>query len=182
MKTSPHNLIAIELSRLLARFKLEQRGNLFAGSFHYVPVPHSMPCFPIPVAAPISGTRLSSRQWHSFKKKLDDRSFPYMGNLPVVGLNHSDEKQIDFLVDRSIDEVVRDFLWNCQVEKYKITVDTDAVFWPRSPELISLASLTQNSMTSESVIVYPDTPFSTEEERLLRRSITSQVRLVSMME
>ena len=104
-----------------------------------------------------------------------------MGNLPVVRLNHSDEKQIDFLVDRSIDEVVRDFLWNCQVEKYKFTVDTDAVFWPRSPELISLASLTQNSMTSGSVIVYPDTPISTEEERLFK-SIAPQVRLVSMME
>ena len=131
--------------------------------------------------APISGTGLSSRQWHSLKKKLDDRSFLYMGNLPVVRVNHSDEKQIDFLVDRSIDDVVRDFLWNCQVEKYKFTVDTDAVFWPRSPELISLANLTQNSMTSGSVIVYPDTPISTEEERLFK-SIAPQVRLVSMME
>ena len=112
-------------------------------------------------------------------RKLDDRSFPYMGNVPVVRVNHSDEKQIDFLVDRLIDEVFRDFLWNCQVEKYKFTVDTDAVFWPRSPELISLASLTQNSMTSGSVIVYPDTPISTEEERLFK-SIAPQVRLVSV--
>ena len=114
-------------------------------------------------------------------RKLDDRSFPNMGNLPVVQVNHSDEKQIDFLVDRLIDEVFRNFFWNCQMKKYKFTVDTDAIFRPRSPELISLASLTQNSMTSESVIVYPDTPISTEEERLFK-SIAPQVRLVSMME
>ena len=94
-----------------------------------------------------------------------------MGNVPVVQVNHSDEKQIDFLVDRLIDEVFRDFLWNCQVENYKFTVDTDAIFRPRSPELISLASLTQNSMTSGSVIVYPDTPISTEEEHLLKASL-----------
>lgn len=114
-------------------------------------------------------------------RKQDDRSFPYMGNVPVIRVNHSDEKQIDFLVDRLIDEVFRDFLWRCQVEKYNFMANTDAIFLPRSPELISLASLPQNTMTPGSVIVYPDTPISIEEERLFK-SIAPQVRLVSMME
>lgn len=40
-----------ELNRLLARFKLGLWGKLFAGSFHYLPVPHSMLCSPFPAPA-----------------------------------------------------------------------------------------------------------------------------------
>ena len=114
-------------------------------------------------------------------RNLDDRSFPYMGNVPVVRVSHREEKRIDFLINRLIDEVYRDFLWRCQVEKYKSETDTDAIFVPRPPELISLAGLPQQPGGTESVIVYPDTPISKEEERLFKL-IAPQIKLVSMME
>ncbi|MDE0532569.1 MAG: hypothetical protein OXI01_14145 [Albidovulum sp.] len=44
---------------------------------------------------------------------LDDRSFPYSGNVPVIRLDDRQEERIDFVVDLLIDEVLKDFLWRC---------------------------------------------------------------------
>ena len=114
-------------------------------------------------------------------RKLDDRSFPYLGNAPVVRVNHRDVNQIDFLISCLIDEVFRDFLWRCQVEKYKSKTKTEANFVPHPPELISLASLTHQPGAANPVVVYPGIPISIEEEGLFNK-IAPQVRLVSMME
>lgn len=112
---------------------------------------------------------------------LDDRSFSYLGNAPVVRVNHREVKRIDFLIGCLIDEVFRDFLWRCQVEKYKSETNIDAIFVPHPPELITLASFTQQPGAVDLVVVYPGIPISIEEERLFNK-IAPKVRLVSMME
>ena len=112
--------------------------------------------------------------------KLDDRSFPYLGNVPLVQLDHEIPDQIDFLIHRLLDEVFKDLLWRCKIELHTKQVNSGVIFMPRLPELISLAAVGRQN-TSESVIVYPDPPLSSEEENLFT-NIAPHIRLRSVLE
>ena len=114
-------------------------------------------------------------------RKLDDCSFPYMGNVPVIRLEDGEEDRIDFLIDRLLDEVLKDFLWCCQVELHRPKAAPGVIFIPRSPELISLANIPTEVEGTDAVIVYPGPPISCEEERLFMK-IAPRVKLRSMME
>lgn len=109
---------------------------------------------------------------------LDERSFPYMGNVPVVRMDPSAADRIDYIVSRLLDEVLKDFLWRCRVELAKPAASDDIVFLPRPPELISLAGLPKSA---EATLVYPDPPIGAEEQRLFEE-IAPMVRLRSMTE
>ena len=109
---------------------------------------------------------------------LDERSFPYMGNVPVVRMDPSTADRIDYIVSRLLDEVLKNFLWRCRVELAKPAASDDIVFLPRPPELISLAGLPKSS---EATLVYPDPPIGAEEQRLFEE-IAPTVRLRSMTE
>lgn len=112
---------------------------------------------------------------------FDERSFPYMGNVPVVSLDPCDIERIDLTVNHLLDEVLKDFLWRCQIELTQNTIDPNVVFMPRPPELISLACLPAETEVPKPVIVYPDPPLSTEEERLFA-NVAPHVRLRSLIE
>ena len=71
---------------------------------------------------------------------LDERGFPYMGNVPVVRMDPTAADRIEYVIGRLLDEVLKDFLWRCWVAVGG-SVETDVVFLPRPPELISLAGL-----------------------------------------
>lgn len=111
---------------------------------------------------------------------VDERGFPYMGNVPLVRLEPEHEERIDFVISRLIDEVLKDFLWRCQVQ-IAGTQDPNVIFLPRPPELISLASLPPVSEAPHPLVVYPDPPLSTEEERLFS-TIAPHVQLRSRSE
>lgn len=98
--------------------------------------------------------------------KLDERGFPYMGNVPIVRMDPRRPERIDFVVGRLLDEVLKNFLWLCRLELWRATAGPAVMFVPRPPELISLAGLPKATDVSDPVIVYPDPPLSTEEERL----------------
>lgn len=112
---------------------------------------------------------------------LDERGFPYMGNVPVVRLDPRGEDRIDFVIGRLLDEVLKDFLWRCQVEVVRVAAEPNVVFVPRPPELISLASLPPTTDIPNPVIVYPDPPLGAEEERLFA-DVAPQVQLRSLTE
>jgi TIR domain len=113
---------------------------------------------------------------------LDERNFPYMGNVPVVRMNSKPIKKerIDFVIGCLLDEILKDFLWRCRVELVK---DVSGVaFLSRPPELISLVGLNKSgSGTGTSLIVYPDPPLGAEEERLFEE-LAPGIRLRSMIE
>lgn len=111
---------------------------------------------------------------------LDERGFPYLGNVPIVRMDPGGVDRIDVVVGRLLDEVLKDFLWRCRVELVGTAVDPAVVFVPRPPELISLAGLPPSSLP-DPVIVYPDPPLSAEEERLFEL-VAPRVRLQSMTE
>lgn len=112
---------------------------------------------------------------------LDERGFPYLGNVPVVRLEPRGADRIDFVIGRLLDEVLKDFLWRCRVELARGSAAPSVVFVPRPPELISLAGLPPAADVPEPVIVYPDPPLSAEEERLFAE-IAPHVQLRSLTE
>jgi hypothetical protein len=111
---------------------------------------------------------------------LDERGFPYMGNVPLVRLEPASVDRIDFVIARLLDEVLKDFLWRCHVELVA-TKDLSVVFLPRPPELIALANLPPIADVPNPLIVYPDPPLSTEEERLFA-DVAPHVQLRSRTE
>ena len=111
--------------------------------------------------------------------KLDERCFPYMGNVPVIRLDSCEIDRIDFMIIHLLDEVLKDFLWRCRIEVARPMADHAVVFMSRSPELISLANL--SAEIDEPVIVYPDPPLSAEECDLFA-NIAPRVQLCSLTE
>ena len=112
---------------------------------------------------------------------VDERGFPYMGNVPVVRLEPSQPVRVDVVIGRLLDEVLKDFLWRCRVELVRSMADRTVVFVPRPPELVSLANLPPVDDVPEPVIVYPDPPISAEEERLFA-DVAPRVQLRSLTE
>ncbi|MDR2332580.1 MAG: toll/interleukin-1 receptor domain-containing protein [Burkholderiaceae bacterium] len=132
---------------------------------------------------------IEAKRWHiplvvaNSINDIDERGFPYMGNVPVVRLEPGGADRIDFVIARLLDEVLKNFLWRCRIalELSDEKFDPAIVFVPRPPELISLASLPSEVDVSHPVIVYPDPPLSAEEERLFAK-ISPRVQLRSLTE
>lgn len=111
--------------------------------------------------------------------ELDERGFPYMGNVPIVRMDPRQAERINVVIARLLDEVLKDFLWRCRIQL--VNSEQSAVqFVPRAPELISLAGLKFPDV-GQPIIVYPDPPLSAEEERLFEE-IQPGIRLRSFTE
>lgn len=113
-------------------------------------------------------------------ENLDERSFPYMGNVPVVRLEPKEIVNIHFVIYRLLDEVLKKFLWDCKVKLIE-NLDPSLIFIPRYPELISLTYIANAKEHKNITIVYPDPPLSAEEERLFF-DIVPHVQLRSFTE
>jgi TIR domain len=109
---------------------------------------------------------------------LDERGFPYMGNVPFVRMDPAKVDRIEYVVARLLDEVMKDFLWQCRVELVKRGDAAEVIFLPRPPELISLAAV---EPAKPMTFVYPDPPLGAEEQRLFE-VIAPTLRLKSMTE
>ena len=111
---------------------------------------------------------------------LDERGFPYMGNVPVVRMDPETADRIDDMIGRLLDEVLKDFLWRCRVELVQPSAGPEVRFLPRPPELISLVGLGRRP-GEDVVLVYPDPPLGSEEQRLFEE-VAPTVRLRSLTE
>lgn len=108
-------------------------------------------------------------------RDVDERGFPYMGNVPIVRMDPNRIDRIEEVIGHLLDEVFKDFLWRCRIA---LTGDanSEALFMPRHPELISLANLPARTEVANPMIVYPDPPLGDEEEQLFEK-IAPHVRL-----
>ena len=125
---------------------------------------------------------------------IDERGFPYMGNVPIVRMEPNETGRIEVVIGRLLDEVFKDFLWQCCVELAGRS-NSGALFMPRPPELISLANpaftsfanpelisapaLPTDTDVANPTIVYPDPPLGAEEEQLFEK-IAPHVRLLNL--
>ncbi|MBF0528213.1 MAG: toll/interleukin-1 receptor domain-containing protein [Deltaproteobacteria bacterium] len=110
----------------------------------------------------------------------DERGFPYLGNVPIVRMDPHASDRIDAIVGRLLDEVLKDFLWRCRLELFRVN-DPAVLFLPRPPELISLVGLPPIKDVPEPTIIYPDPSLSAEEESLFT-AVAPHVRMFSLTE
>jgi len=109
---------------------------------------------------------------------IEERGFPYLGNVPVVRMDPSACNRIPMVINRLLDEVFKDFLWRCRVQLGE-SHGIKAVFLPRAPELISLVAtrLMPTLQRGKHIVVYPDPPLGAEEESLLT-SVAPKLRFL----
>lgn len=98
-------------------------------------------------------------------RETDQRSIPYMGNVPIVRMGVDQQDRIPTVIGCLLDEVFRTYLWRCRVEPFRET-HSHVLFTARPPELISLATLSEYESKASSAIVYPEPPLGTDEARL----------------
>lgn len=96
---------------------------------------------------------------------VDERAFPYLGNVPVVPMDPATKDRLAEIAGRLLDEVLVDYLWRCRVEALPER-RPGTVFMSRPPELVSLATLWGERDTRR-VVVYPDPPLDNKELCLL---------------
>lgn len=105
----------------------------------------------------------------------EERSFPYLGNVPVVRLDAGRTDRIPLVVGRLIREVLKDHLWRCRCALARAAAKRAKVtFVPRTPELMALAAVRRGG----GLVVYPDPPMAEEESRLFNE-VAPRVRLLS---
>ena len=125
---------------------------------------------------------------------IDERGFPYLGNMPIVRMDPNETGRIEVVIGRLLEEVFKDFLWQCRVELAGRS-NSGVLFMPRPPELISLANpaftsfanaelisapaLSADADAANPTIVYPDPPLGAEEEQLFEK-IAPRVRLLNL--
>lgn len=105
----------------------------------------------------------------------EERGFPYLGNVPVVRMDPSEKKRIVHVVSRLLDEVFKDFIWECQTRLYR-TKKSKVEFISSPPELLTLIRYTEADAHGKyravpKTIVYPDPPLSKEEELLFEQLV-----------
>ena len=95
----------------------------------------------------------------------DPSSFPYLGNVPWVRMNPETVDRLDYVAGHLLDEVFKDFLWQCRVESFR-NAFPQTTFFARAPELISLTSISPASSGTGNDVVYPGPPISAQEKQL----------------
>ena len=113
-------------------------------------------------------------------RTVDERSFPYLGNVPTVRLDPGRSDQLPRVVARLLDETFKGFLWVSRIGRLPES-GRGVVFLPRPPELFSLAKLRLSARKRSLAIVYPDPPLGNEELQLFADS-AHDVQLHSLTE
>ena len=96
---------------------------------------------------------------------LDERAFPYLGNVPLVRLCSKEPHGIERIVGRLLDEVLKDFLWQFRTAAFRQNYP-NVMFARCEPELLTLLNTTKN-FPNKSALVYPGPPLSLRELGLL---------------
>ena len=98
-------------------------------------------------------------------KQLDERTYPYLGNVPLVRLNPRDPKRVEPVVQLLLDEIFKHFLWKSRTASFA-RANPDIEFFASPPELVTLATASRRQ-PRPSRIVYPDPPLGNRESVLL---------------
>ena len=108
---------------------------------------------------------------------VDERAFPYMGNVPVIRIEPS-RPDVANVIGILLDETFKGYLWRCRVEELRNS-HPEALFTSHHPELLSLGRLPPPSDGVERIVVYPE-PVISSDEMTLFDNIASDVRLYSL--
>ena len=109
---------------------------------------------------------------------VDERVFPYLGNVPSIRMNPDRRDRIGRIASLLLDELFKDFLWRQRIEGFRGS-HPQVMFTARPPELILLSNLMDNAGDGERTLVYPGPPLGLEEIRLFA-DIVPGVRLQTL--
>ena len=109
---------------------------------------------------------------------VDERVFPYLGNVPSIRMHPDRRDRIDQIASLLLDELFKDFLWRQRIEGFRDS-HPQVVFTARPPELILLSNLMDNAGDGERTLVYPGPPLGWEETRVFA-DIVPGVRLCTL--
>ena len=112
--------------------------------------------------------------------KLDERVFPYLGNVPAIRINPNRLDRIEEVMALLLDEILKNFLWKCRVERLQNTFP-NTLFLVRSPEIFSLVDLFAQHVDKNLTFVYPSPPIGTEEMQYYTDSL-QHVKLFTLQE
>lgn len=110
-------------------------------------------------------------------RDIDDRVFPYLGNVPMMRVDSTRGSRLEEVVSRILDEVFRELLWKHRIASLQKR-HADVAFTLRRPELLTLAALPGANGKGKS-IVYPGSPIG-EEEKGLFDCIDPSVQLLTL--
>lgn len=111
-------------------------------------------------------------------ESVDERSFPYLGNVPVVRMDPASKAAIPAVAGRLLEEAFKHSLWRCSVENFSRS-SPQITFMTRPPELLSLALLPNAGGNKSRSVVYPDPPLG-ELELELFSDMDHGLRLYSL--
>ena len=109
---------------------------------------------------------------------IDERVFPYLGNIPAIRMNPERMDNIEDLFSLLLEEIFKNYLWNCRIYELQ-KLNPDVLFMSRSPELFTLAILPTQPQKSILTVVYPEPPIGLEEEQLITK-VRQNVQLLSL--
>ena len=113
-------------------------------------------------------------------RDLDQRSVPYMGNVPVVRMSPDRQDRLNTVIGCLLDEIFRTYLWRCRVEPFREAYP-NVLFTARPSELLLLATLPVQQREASSAIVYPEPLLGADEARLFSE-IAPDVPVVTLTE
>lgn len=111
---------------------------------------------------------------------VDERSFPYLGNVPVIRMDPTSTDAIPLVAGLLLEEVFKFYLWRHST-KFLGRSSPRVIFLDRSPEMVSLAALPDTSDDKTRMVVYPDPPLGASEMDLLSNAYGS-IQLFSLTE
>lgn len=104
--------------------------------------------------------------------KGEDRSFPYLGNVPTIRWNKSDPSRCQQVVDLAVREVLRSAYFRAHLESMQEAqlVPPDYQVLTRPPEILTYVDLPRVGATADAgpvPVIYPDPPLGDEEVALI---------------
>jgi hypothetical protein len=104
--------------------------------------------------------------------KGEDRSFPYLGNVPTIRWDKSDPSRCQQVVDLAVREVLRSAYFRAHLESLQESqlVPLDYQVLTRPPEILTYVDLPRVGATADAgpvPVIYPDPPLGDEEVALI---------------
>ena len=102
----------------------------------------------------------------------EDRSFPYLGNVPTIRWDPANPRRCRHAIDRALREVLRSAYFQRHVHKLQMAgiVPSEYQVLTRPPEILTYANLPRVGPTADAAwtpVIYPDPPLGDEEVELL---------------
>lgn len=111
-------------------------------------------------------------------KDTDARSFPYLGNTPVIRMDPDAMDRMEQIAFKLLDEAFKSLLWDRHVKSFTCN-HPNTTFTSHAPELATLIARDELAQANEWRIVYPDPPLGEQEQQLIA-SLGDQIRLQSL--